>query len=219
MTPLIKTIGLDIGKITKLNESLIKLNANFSLDSASNFNNKNSDSIVLIGADNITLKDFYKFLDLSNEENYKILILLPMVITDISIYLRNGIDFYMPPHSAREIMMRINLLQGSNEKDTNITMELGELKINTLTYEVYVNNKKVNLTFKEYELLKFLASKPGQVFSRESLLHSVWNYDYYGGTRTVDVHIRRLRSKINDMQNQFIETIWNVGYRFRLRNQ
>ena len=115
--------------------------------------------------------------------------------------------------------MRINLLQGSNEKDTNITMELGELKINTLTYEVYVNNKKVNLTFKEYELLKFLASKPGQVFSRESLLHSVWNYDYYGGTRTVDVHIRRLRSKINDMQNQFIETIWNVGYRFRLRNQ
>ena len=93
MTPLIKTIGLDIGKITKLNESLIKLNANFSLDSASNFNNKNSDSIVLIGADNITLKDFYKFLDLSNEENYKILILLPMVITDISIYLRNGIDF------------------------------------------------------------------------------------------------------------------------------
>ena len=119
----------------------------------------------------------------------------------------------------REIMMRINLLQGSNEKDTNITMELGELKINTLTYEVYVNNKKVNLTFKEYELLKFLASKPGQVFSRESLLHSVWNYDYYGGTRTVDVHIRRLRSKINDMQNQFIETIWNVGYRFRLRNQ
>ena len=124
MTPLIKTIGLDIGKITKLNESLIKLNANFSLDSASNFNNKNSDSIVLIGADNITLKDFYKFLDLSNEENYKILILLPMVITDISIYLRNGIDFCMPPHSAREIMMRINLLQGSNEKDTNITMEL-----------------------------------------------------------------------------------------------
>ena len=116
-------------------------------------------------------------------------------------------------------MMRINLLQGSNEKDTTITMELGELKINTLTYEVYVNNKKVNLTFKEYELLKFLASKPGQVFSRESLLHSVWNYDYYGGTRTVDVHIRRLRSKINDMQNQFIETIWNVGYRFRLRNQ
>ena len=219
MTPLIKTIGLDIGKITKLNESLIKLNANFSLDSASNFNNKNSDSIVLIGADNITLKDFYKFLDLSNEENYKILILLPMVITDISIYLRNGIDFCMPPHSAREIMMRINLLQGSNEKDTNITMQLGELKINTLTYEVYVNNKKVNLTFKEYELLKFLASKPGQVFSRESLLHSVWNYDYYGGTRTVDVHIRRLRSKINDMQNQFIETIWNVGYRFRLRNQ
>jgi len=125
----------------------------------------------------------------------------------------------MPPHSAREIMVRINSLLGSSDEQRDIRLiELGELKINPLTYEVFVNNKKVNLTFKEYELLKFLASKPGQVFSRESLLHSVWNYDYYGGTRTVDVHIRRLRSKINDMQNQFIETIWNVGYRFRIKN-
>jgi two-component system alkaline phosphatase synthesis response regulator PhoP len=116
-------------------------------------------------------------------------------------------------------MMRINSLLGSSDEPSNIRLiELGELKINPLTYEVFVNNKKVDLTFKEYELLKFLASKPGQVFSRESLLHSVWNYDYYGGTRTVDVHIRRLRSKINDMQNQFIETIWNVGYRFRIKN-
>ena len=220
MTPLIKTIGLDISKITKLNESLSNLNANFSLEATNSLNNNmNSDSIILLGADNITLEDFYKLLGISNEENHKTLILLPMVITDISSYFRVGLDFCMPPHSAREIMMRINSLLGSSDEQSDIRLiELGELKINPLTYEVFVNNKKVDLTFKEYELLKFLASKPGQVFSRESLLHSVWNYDYYGGTRTVDVHIRRLRSKINDMQNQFIETIWNVGYRFRIKN-
>ena len=63
----------------------------------------------------------------------------------------------------------------------------------------------MDLTFKEYELLKYLATKPGRVFSRESLLHSVWEYDYYGGTRTVDVHVRRLRSKINDIRYNFID--------------
>jgi DNA-binding response OmpR family regulator len=74
---------------------------------------------------------------------------------------------------------------------------------------------KVDLTFKEYELLKYLASNPGRVFSREALLRAVWAHDYFGGTRTVDVHIRRIRSKIDDFKNQFIETQWNVGYKFR----
>ena len=78
---------------------------------------------------------------------------------------------------------------------------------------------QIDLTFKEYELLKYLAVKPGRVFSRESLLHSVWEYDYYGGTRTVDVHIRRLRSKINNIKYNFIETVWNVGYRFKINNE
>ena len=74
---------------------------------------------------------------------------------------------------------------------------------------------KLNFTFKEYELLKYLASNPGRVFSREALLEEIWSDDYFGGTRTVDVHIRRIRSKIDDIKNQFIQTQWNVGYRFR----
>ena len=223
MAPLIKTIGLDSGKLSKLNQSLSNLDANFSLDSTNNQNLKydqitNLDSIFLLAADNITIEEFYRFLIISNEENYKVLILLPMTISDISQYFRPGLDFCMPPHSAKEIMMRITLLQGLSQQNYNKILDLGELIINPITYEVFVNNKKIDLTFKEYELLKFLASKPGQVFSRESLLHSVWNYDYYGGTRTVDVHIRRLRSKINDVQNNFIETIWNVGYKFKTKN-
>jgi DNA-binding response OmpR family regulator len=73
----------------------------------------------------------------------------------------------------------------------------------------------VDLTFKEYELLKVLVSNPGRVFSREALLREVWEYDYFGGTRTVDVHVRRVRAKTNDARYHFIETVRNVGYRFR----
>ena len=91
----------------------------------------------------------------------------------------------------------------------------GSLVINPSTYEVSLRGKRVNLRFKEYELLRLLATNPGRVYSREALLSSIWGYDYFGGTRTVDVHIRRLRSKIEDAEHPYIETIWNVGYRFR----
>ena len=73
----------------------------------------------------------------------------------------------------------------------------------------------VELTFKEYELLKLLASNSGRVYSREALLDQIWGYDYYGGDRTVDVHVRRLRSKIEDSTHTFIETVRNIGYRFK----
>ena len=88
------------------------------------------------------------------------------------------------------------------------------LVIDTEKYLVTLENKKIDLTFKELELLKVLATNPGRVFSRENLLKNIWDYDYYGGTRTVDVHVRRLRRKIEDHKNNFIETIWNVGYKF-----
>jgi two-component system alkaline phosphatase synthesis response regulator PhoP len=90
----------------------------------------------------------------------------------------------------------------------------GDLVIDPERYDVYVANKPVLLTFKEYELLKLLASNPGRVYSREALLEQVWGYQYFGGTRTVDVHVRRLRSKIEDATRTFIDTVWNVGYRF-----
>ncbi|MCH7809773.1 MAG: winged helix-turn-helix transcriptional regulator [Chloroflexi bacterium] len=82
-------------------------------------------------------------------------------------------------------------------------------------YTVHIAGRPVELTFKEYELLRFLAVNRHRVFSREALLNNVWGYDFYGGARTVDVHIRRLRSKIEDRHTTFIETVRNVGYRFR----
>ena len=76
-----------------------------------------------------------------------------------------------------------------------------------------LNNSVITLRYKEYELLRLLASNPEKVFSRESLLNQIWGYEYFGGTRTVDVHIRRIRSKIENAKDLKIETVWNVGYR------
>ncbi len=78
-----------------------------------------------------------------------------------------------------------------------------------------LGERRIDLTFKEYELLRLMASHPGRVFTREALLNEVWGYHYFGGTRTVDVHIRRLRSKIEDSDHAFIETVWQVGYRLK----
>jgi DNA-binding response OmpR family regulator len=97
---------------------------------------------------------------------------------------------------------------------TEETIQCGDLVIDLANCEVRVGGKVVELTFKEYELLKFLAKDRGRVFTREALLHKVWGYDYFGGDRTVDVHVRRLRSKIEDSGQTFIETVRNIGYRF-----
>ena len=148
-----------------------------------------------------------------------VLVILPAFDTrDLDVSLGN-IDFYFPPFHAEEFAVRIGLLvarSGGNDSDN--VVQQGEIRIDQERYEVTVSGRKVALTFKEYELLRVLASNPGHVYSREALLQTVWAYDYYGGTRTVDVHIRRLRSKINDVEHRFIETVWNVGYRFRTDN-
>ena len=81
-------------------------------------------------------------------------------------------------------------------------------------YTAKLNGKALDLTFKEFELLKFLAQHPGRVFSRAQLLQEVWGYDYYGGTRTVDVHVRRLRAKLGPEHEAMIGTVRNVGYKF-----
>ena len=148
-----------------------------------------------------------------------VLVILPDFDTcDLDVSLGN-IDFYFPPFRAEEFAVRIALLIArSGGNDSSNVVQQGEIRIDLERYEVTVSGRKVDLTFKEYELLRVLASNPGHVYSREALLQTVWAYDYYGGTRTVDVHIRRLRSKINDVEHRFIETVWNVGYRFRTDN-
>jgi DNA-binding response OmpR family regulator len=85
--------------------------------------------------------------------------------------------------------------------------------IDEASYSARINGKPLDLTFKEFALIRFLTSNPGRVFTRDQLLSEVWGYDYFGGTRTVDVHIRRLRAKLGDLESM-IGTVHNVGYRF-----
>ena len=125
-------------------------------------------------------------------------------------------DFIVKPYDADELSVRLQRLIG-RVKNTNSrkVIERRDLVINTGSCEVTFNGKLIELTFREYELLRFLATNKGQVFSREALLNKVWKYDYLGGERTVDVHIRRLRGKIEDAEHSFIDTVRNIGYRFR----
>ena len=128
---------------------------------------------------------------------------------------RTGIDdFCTLTASSAELITRIRRLMKTNPETGDI-IRRGDLSIDIETCEVSLGGQLIELTFKEYELLKFLATNPGRVHSRDVLLDRVWGYDYYGGDRTVDVHIRRLRSKIEDFNHTFIDTVRNVGYRFR----
>lgn len=124
-------------------------------------------------------------------------------------------DVLVTPWRQGELSLRIKrLVQRRERPDQPGVIRAGDLVINPERYDVFLARKPVLLTFKEYELLKLLAANPGRVYSREALLEQVWGYKYFGGTRTVDVHVRRLRSKIEDATHTFIDTVWNVGYRF-----
>ena len=127
-----------------------------------------------------------------------------------------GVDDYLTlPLSAIRLAQRVRfVLWKLNKVEVKNGLKLGELAVDFERYEVHLNGEPVDLTYKEFELLKFLAMHPGKVLSREVLLDKVWGYDFYGGTRTVDVHIRRLRAKIEIRGREYIQTIRNVGYKF-----
>ena len=125
-------------------------------------------------------------------------------------------DFILQPGNASELLLRVKkLIEDAGSTDSSERIECGDLVIDLASCEVTLNGRLIELTFKEYELLRFLAGHPGRVYTRDSLLSKVWGYDYFGGDRTVDVHIRRLRSKIEDASHTFIETVRNIGYRFK----
>lgn len=123
-------------------------------------------------------------------------------------------DLVLYPFRKSELMTRIKrLLLDKNIIDDENVISIGRLKINLIEYSVYLDNDKLDFTYKEFELLRFMVQNQGVVFSRKELLNKIWGVDYIGGTRTVDVHIRRLRGKLGNDFNTIIETVRNVGYR------
>jgi len=124
-------------------------------------------------------------------------------------------DFCLAPFHPAELEARLrHLLASDTDVQQADLVEYGELVLNLETYQASISGRPLDMTYMEYELLKFLAQNPGKVFTREILLSRVWGYEYYGGARTVDVHVRRLRAKLGEEHAALIQTVRSVGYRF-----
>ena len=124
-------------------------------------------------------------------------------------------DFCLTPFHPAELEARLrHLLATDIDLHRAELVEYGELTLNLETYQAAIAGRPLDMTYMEYELLKFLAQNPGKVFTREMLLSRVWGYEYYGGARTVDVHVRRLRAKLGEEHANLIQTVRSVGYRF-----
>ena len=124
-----------------------------------------------------------------------------------------------PINHTIELLSRIKrlALKNTNNLTKSNAFKLGNLAIDFDRYEISINKKILSLTYKEYQLIVLLATSPGKVYSRDILLDNIWSYDYVGGTRTVDVHIRRIRSKLeNASSTAKIKTMWNIGYKIEI---
>ncbi|GAA2701955.1 response regulator transcription factor [Actinoplanes palleronii] len=126
-------------------------------------------------------------------------------------------DFVLTTAGPAEVAARLNMVvdrRGLENTASDDTIRVGDLTIDSHSYTTRLRGEALSLTYKEFELLKFLAQQPGRVFSRDQLLREVWGYDYFGGTRTVDVHVRRLRAKLGPRCETMIGTVRQVGYKF-----
>ena len=155
--------------------------------------------------------------NLSNFESSNNLYPTLIVVDDKDF--QNTVDLIKNPHielissksKIEELGARIHALVGDAESEI---LEFKDLTINLKTFEAKAGTQLLDLTFMEYELLKFFVENQNTVWSREQLLAEVWGYDYFGGARTVDVHVRRLRAKLGDSRNDWVKTVHSVGYKF-----
>jgi len=196
-----------------INSFIIQSNEDVTQFSSNNF--ESNYDVIIVDTFSISYHDFQKIVIQSNSNEIPSLAIISpeslLMLKDSEIS-----DFITTPIKLSELITRCQrITKRTNNASTEKLIKYGDLLINPDNYEVKIKGIRVNLRFKEYELLLLLASNPGRVYDRASLLNQIWGYDYFGGTRTVDVHIRRLRSKIEVLPDtEYIETIWNVGYRF-----
>lgn len=155
---------------------------------------------------------------LSDDDEFGEVPILVAVGTDLLDHgegITDGHELLVHPFTAAEFQTRIaRARRAVHGVDHGDVISVGALEINFATYQVAIAGQPVDFTYMEYELLKFLVTHPGRVFSREALLSRVWGYDYFGGARTVDVHVRRLRAKLGQELAARIKTVRSVGYRW-----
>ena len=174
-----------------------------------------SPQAVMLDLASLGLNRARQLIDECREYKVPVVAIIPEELVEDYDPSLNPDEFILSLASARELLARVKqaIFRVSGPAGQDI-LKVGDLVIDLERYEVTLAGRRISLTYKEFQLLVMLASNPGRVYSREVLLSQVWGYDYLGGTRTVDVHVRRLRSKIEDPDHLFVETIWNVGYRF-----
>ena len=201
--------------IEKGHEKLISCLNSYDLDSV------NLDKIVSQSEVNLVCTSFSLYgktkKDLSDIESASKPI--PELIVANEDEFKQSIDLIKNPKievissnsDKEEVLARFQSLLGDSSSEK---IEFSDLIINLKTYEAKIENQLLDLTFMEYELLKFFVENQDNVWSREELLEKVWGYDYFGGARTVDVHVRRLRSKLGEKRSDWIKTVHSVGYKF-----
>ena len=175
--------------------------------------------LVVLDLDGLT-QDFINRVDAYIIDNGVIPILLVVEedkLSSLRMPVQGRNDFIIATASEAEFEVRVaQLLWPGEENAPSDLVTIDNMTINLATYQVYIDEKPVDLTLMEYSLLSFLATHPSRAYSRETLLHRVWGFEYCGGTRTVDVHIRRVRSKVGPQVAAHIVTVRGVGYLFKL---
>lgn len=128
-----------------------------------------------------------------------------------------GVDEYISkPFSPKILVARVDaILRRANKIGADMTIEAGDIKVDKAAHIVKVNDKEIELSFKEFELLTYFIENKGIALSRENILNNVWNYDYFGDARTIDTHVKKLRSKLGDC-GDYIKTVWGMGYKFEV---
>ncbi|CDA28439.1 MULTISPECIES: response regulator transcription factor [Eubacterium] len=128
-----------------------------------------------------------------------------------------GVDEYISkPFSPKILVARVDaILRRANKIGADMTIEAGDIKIDKAAHIVKVKDKEIELSFKEFELLTYFIENKGIALSRENILNNVWNYDYFGDARTIDTHVKKLRSKLGDC-GDYIKTVWGMGYKFEV---
>ena len=127
-------------------------------------------------------------------------------------------DYVTKPFSPKLLVARIEAILRRNSSATSEVMHAGKIELDKSAHSVRVDGKEIDLSYKEFELLAYFIENQGIALSREKILNHVWNYDYFGDARTIDTHVKKLRSKLGDCQN-YIHTIWGMGYKFEVEEQ